>query len=163
VTIQAYFSSCAGGNNCVRETVLFKDSFIDSIKQHSDTNYTKPYRNSEFVTADYYVNKKDSMVCQVMKDSASHVRQVIVSRKSIRVFTAEYFASGQLKTAYQLDSLGKFHGVSKSYFEDGCIRKKGMYHHGLYKGTWEIFNEKGEIESTEEYDSNGQLVGKTNL
>lgn len=149
---------CKSVRHGEKEVNVIRKEFLDSVKKNSDTTYTKPYRNNEFVFADYYINRKDSTLCQVMRDSASHVRQVIITRKSSRVFTAEYYSNGQLKALLPLDSDGKFDGLSKSYYENGCLKSKGAYYHGFYSGRWEQYNIDGDITRVEEYDRNGQLI-----
>ena len=134
------------------------EKWLDSIKAKSDTNFTKKYRNKEFVTVDYYINRKDTTICQVMKDSFSTVRQIILARKNTRLFTAEYFANGQQKAALPLDVQGKFHGHATYYYESGNIKAEGEYAHGFYTGDWINYKASGEMLSVDHYDSTGQLV-----
>src|SRR6185369_4732764 len=58
-------------------------AWLDSIIKNSDSSYTKPYKRSDFVTAAFYLDKKDSSVCQVMKDSTGLIRQIIIARKGM--------------------------------------------------------------------------------
>ena len=73
--------------------------FIDSVKASSDTFYIQPYRrNKDFITGEYFFNRKDTIVSQFMKDSAGMIRQIIIAKKNmIRLFFAEYYPNGQLK------------------------------------------------------------------
>ena len=133
-------------------------TFIDSIKQHSDSSYTKKYRPNEFAMVEYYINNKDSTLAQVMKDSAGMIRQVIVTNKNIRTYYAEFYSNGQLKGSLPLDSLGKYHGPGIYYFENGCSKSAGKFSHGLFSDQWKNYNTRGKLVSIEEYDNRGQLI-----
>src|SRR6187401_3217207 len=76
--------------------IKVNQSMLDSIKLKSDTNYSKPYRNADFVTSEYFINRKDSTVCQLMKDSSGQIRQILIARNNRTLFTAQYYKNGQL-------------------------------------------------------------------
>ena len=84
-------------------------AWLDSIIKHSDSTYTKPYYRTDFVTATYYLNKNDSTVCQLMKDSAGNIRQVIIAKKDTRIFFGSYYKNGQLQADLPLDEFGQYH------------------------------------------------------
>ena len=133
--------------------------WLDSvIKQHSDSSYAKPYKRTDFVTAAWYINKKDSSVCQLMRDSADTVRQVIIAKKAVRTFFAQYYENGQLQADLPLDEFGQYHGTAAFFYKDGTVENSGTYMHGLKTGKWQNYNEKGKLVSTDEYDINGQMV-----
>lgn len=133
--------------------------WLDSIIAKSDTSWKKPYRNNEFVTAEYYVDKKDSIVTQLMKDSAGTIRQINIAKYDmVRLFFAEYYKNGQIKASLPLDSMGKYHGQGRFYYEDGTIKSEGVYSHGLFSGEWKNYDEKGKHIATDKYDSNGQII-----
>jgi antitoxin component YwqK of YwqJK toxin-antitoxin module len=129
--------------------------WLDSVvQQHSDSNYIKPYKRTDFVTATFYINKKDSSVCQVMKDSAA-------TKNDRRSFFAQYYANGQLQADLPLDEFGQNNGTATYYFENGNTQNTGVYKHGLKSGLWKNYDEKGQLVSTEEYDANGQHIKAT--
>ena len=132
--------------------------FIDSIIKHSDSSYEKPYYRTDFVTASYYVNKKDSTVCQLMKDSAGKIRQIIITKKDVRIFFGSYYKNGQLQAHLPLDEFGQFHGIGHFYQEDGSMQSTGNYTHGFKTGEWKVYDEKGKKTNTDSYDNNGNLV-----
>jgi uncharacterized protein len=140
-----------------RSTKLDKE-WLDSIIAKSDSSYTKPYYRTDFVTASYYINKKDSSVCQVMKDSAGLIRQIIIAKKDIRTSFGQYYPNGQLQADLPLDNYGHYHGTATYYFMNGSIQSQGNYSNGLKNGQWKNYDEKGKLVSLEEYDTNGQLV-----
>lgn len=137
-------------------------SLIDSIKRNSDSSYKKRYRPNEFARVEYYISKKDSGLSQVMKDSAGTIRQLIITKKNIRTYYAEFYANGQLKGSLPLDSLGKFNGPAVYYYENGCMQSEGKFLHGLYTDHWKNYDKGGKLMSIDEYDNNGQLI-KTEL
>jgi antitoxin component YwqK of YwqJK toxin-antitoxin module len=154
-------SVCACSEQTIskKEVIHIKKEWLDSIIHTSDTSWIKPYRNNEFVSAEYFVNKKDSIVTQLMKDSAGTIRQVSIAKyDQVRLFFAEYYANGQLKAKLPLDGLGKNDGAGCYYYENGQIKSEGIFHHGLFAGQWKNYGEKGKLISTDEYDSNGQLL-----
>jgi antitoxin component YwqK of YwqJK toxin-antitoxin module len=96
-----------------------------------------------------------------MKDTTGRIRQIIMAKRQTRLFTAEYYDYGQLKAYLPLDAKGRFEGSSEFYFENGCVKSKGVFHQGFYSGEWKNYNEKGGLVSTDQYDSNGQLIKTT--
>jgi antitoxin component YwqK of YwqJK toxin-antitoxin module len=151
--------SCSEPQVSSIEIIKPDKAFIDSIKQKSDTSWEKQYRNEEFATAQYFVDKKDSIVTQLMKDANDSTRQISIAKyDKIRLFFAEYYANGQIKATFLFDSLGKYNGPSRSYYQDGRIKSEGNYQHGLLSGSWKNYDENGKLKSTDEYDKNGQLT-----
>jgi antitoxin component YwqK of YwqJK toxin-antitoxin module len=145
-------------NKPTREIIKIDIAWLDSIKNRSDTSWIKPYRNKEFTTAEYYIDRKDSVVTQLMKDSSGTIRQINISRyNNIRLFFGEYYSNGQLKASLPLDSLGKYNGPCKYYYETGQIKSEGTYSHGFLSGEWKNFNPKGKLTSVDKYDESGQL------
>ena len=133
-------------------------SWLDAVIKASDSSYTKPYKRTDFVTAVYYINKKDSSVCQVMKDSADSIRQIIIAKKDIRTFFAQYYANGNLQAGLPLDEFGQYHGKGIFYYEDGSVQSTGSFNHGLKNGEWKVYDEKGKKMATDNFDKNGQLI-----
>ena len=131
---------------------------IDSVIKNSDSSYVKPYKRTDFVNAYFYINKKDSSVCQLMKDSSGTIRQIIISRKKVRIFFAQYYANGQLEADLPLDKFGQCHGSAIYYYQNGVTQSRGEYIHGLKNGQWKNYDPKGKLLSVDEYDSNGQLI-----
>lgn len=132
--------------------------FIDSVIKKSDSSYQKEYYRSDFVTAQYYVSKKDTTVCQLMKDSAGLIRQIIIVRKDTRVFFGSYYKNGQLQADLPLDAFGQYHGTGKFYYEDGSLQSTGNYNHGFKTGAWKVYDKKGRELTTDNFDQNGNLI-----
>ena len=135
--------------------------WLDSIIKNSDSSYSKPYRRPDFVTAVFYVNKKDSSVCQVMKDSANSIRQIIIAKNDVRTFYGQYYPNGGLQAELPLDNFGQYHGTGTFYYEDGSVQSTGTFNHGLKNGEWKVYNEKGAVTATDTYDKNGQQISHT--
>ena len=134
---------------------------LDSAKQKADTSFSKKYRTEEFAQADYYVNRRDSTYCQIMKDTGGTIRQVIMAKKDIRFFTSEYFDNGQLKAKLPFDKNGKFDGQAEYYFENGCVRSSGSFVHGFFHGEWKNYDEHGNLISVDSYNDNGELINSS--
>lgn len=152
--------SCASKNDVHKEVIKVDARLIDSIKNNSDTSYTKTYRSEEFATAEYFISQKTNTICQVMKDVNNNPRQIIITQKDIRKYFAEYYVNGQLKAKLFLDSSGKFNGPGKYYYENGIVKSEGNFNHGLFAGTWKNYDDKGKNISVDTYDHNGQLQAK---
>ncbi len=149
--------ACSGNAPAAKLTTLDKN-WLDSIKKKSDTSWVKPYRNEEFAVSEYYIDKTDSIVTQVMKDRQGMIRQIIIARyDQIRLFFAEYFANGQLMASLPLDSAGHYNGNGKYYYENGRVKSEGSFSHGLFNGKWKNYDTTGRLLNVDEYDSNGQL------
>lgn len=133
-------------------------SFLDSIKQNSDSTYSKPYFTRDFATAIYFVNHLDSTVAQVMKDRDSVIRQVIVTKGKTRVFSARYYGNGQLIEKVLMDKFGQAEGPAKEFFQNGEVRRVGNYRSGLHEGKWKNFDSTGRYVGTDIYNAEGQIV-----
>ena len=136
--------------------------WLDSVCKAADTSYIKKYGTLKFATAEYYISRKDSLGCQVMKDSSDSIRQIITTKKSKRNFFAEYYPNGQLIAQLPLDSFGQYSGASKYFYQTGIVESEGAYKSGLKTGAWKDFDINGKLISINEYDSNGQVI-KTKL
>jgi antitoxin component YwqK of YwqJK toxin-antitoxin module len=154
VLILAVFSCTQKNSN----SKILASSFIDSIIKQSDSSYEKPYYRTDFVTASYYINRKDSTICQLMKDSAGKIRQIIISKKDIRIFFGSYYKNGQLQADLPLDEFGQYHGFGKFFYEDGSMQSTGNYTHGFKTGAWKVYDEKGKETATDNFDQNGNLI-----
>lgn len=151
--------SCSEKDKVPKEIIRVNTKWLDSIKQKADTTWIKPYRNNEFVTAEYYVDRKDSIVTQLMKDASGMIRQVNIAKyDNIRLFYGEYYPNGQLKAKFPLDKEGKYNGEAKYYYEDGTVKTSGTFNHGFYAGEWRNYNKNGKLISIDSYNNNGQLV-----
>jgi len=137
---------------------ILADTFIDSVIKKSDSSYEKSYYRTDFVTAKYYLNKKDSTTCQLMKDSAGKIRQIIITNKNTRIFFGSYYPNGQLQASLPLDKFGQYHGAGKFFYEDGSLQSSGNYLHGVKTGTWKVYDEKGKETATDNFDPNGNLI-----
>ena len=150
-----FICSCTQKNS---HDKLLATSFIDSIIKSSDSTYTKPYYRTDFVTATYYINKKYSTLCQLMKDSAGKIRQIIITKKNARIFFGSYYKNGQLQADLPLDEFGQYHGTGTFYYENGSRQSTGNYTHGFKTGEWIVYDEKGKIKVTDSYDINGNIL-----
>jgi len=158
-SVIAFFCSCAEKqNNTLPGAKKINRVWLDSIVQKSDSTYSKPYKRPDFVTAHYYIIKKDSTLCQVMKDSADSIRQIIIAKKNIRTFFSQYYSNGTLQADLPLDEFGQYHGTGTFYFEDGSVQSTGNFTHGFKTGPWKVYDEKGKLTATDNFDNNGQLI-----
>ena len=155
LTLFILFTSCSEHAGSAK---TINRPWLDSIIKISDSSYTKPYKRTDFVTAVFYINKKDSSVCQLMKDSAGSIRQIVIAKKDIRTFFAQYYENGNLQADLPLDAFGQYHGTGKFYYEDGSLQSTGNYLHGFKTGTWKVYDEKGKETATDSFDQNGNLI-----
>jgi antitoxin component YwqK of YwqJK toxin-antitoxin module len=157
-----FFMSCNDERNVTPKLVGVNHDWLDSVMKSSDTNYVKKYGTAKFANAEYYINKKDTTFCQVMKDASDSVRQIILTKNNRRSFFTEFYPNGQLIAQLTLDTFGQYNGPSKYYYQNGIIESEGEYNNGLKKGNWKNYNESGKLLTITEYNSNGQVV-KTNI
>jgi antitoxin component YwqK of YwqJK toxin-antitoxin module len=154
----AVLLSCQSGRVPDKHRITVNISMLDSIRKVSDSIYTKPYYTRDFATAEYFMNKKDSILTQVMKDKDSVIRQVIITKNKLRIFTAQYYANGQLTAKYELDKFGQYDGYSEEFYEDGSVKRSGNYKSGFHTGEWKNYAENGKLSNTETYNESGQAV-----
>lgn len=155
VTLVIFIFSCSNKNSHIKK---LDTAWLDSIIKNSDSTYSKPYFRTDFVTATYYVNKKDSTVCQVMKDSAQTVRQIIIVKNNIRTYFAPYYDNGQLQSDIKLDEAGLYHGSLTNYYRNGFIENTGEYVHGLKTGAFKNYDSTGKLISTDNYNKSGEII-----
>ena len=153
--------SCQSKEQSIKHKVTVSLSMLDSIKKASDSIYTKPYFTRDFTTAEYFINKKDSTATQVMKDRDSVIKQIVITKNRKRLFTAQYYSDGQLMIKYNLDKFGQYDGYSEEYYEDGFLKRSGIYKSGLHYGKWKNYNTKGQPVSVDEYNTNGRVINTT--
>ncbi len=153
-----FLAACSSKQTTKQHTTKLDINWLDSIIKNSDTSYTKPYFRTDFVTASYYFSKKDSSLCQVMKDSMGTIRQISIAAKNIRTFYGQYYNNGQLVAWLPFDAAGMYDGDAVYYYENGAVKSSGAYTHGLKTGKWKNFDDKGKLVNTEEFDKNGQFI-----
>ncbi|MET0392642.1 MAG: hypothetical protein ABW019_05855, partial [Chitinophagaceae bacterium] len=137
------------------------NAWLKNIINSSDSAYSRPYYRSDFVTASYYINKKDSTLAQVMRDSAERVRQVIVEKNGVRSFSAQFYPTGYAITIAGLNPQGQFHGQATFLYADGRVKSKGQYENGFYSGVWETYSPEGKLVLREEYGPGARLLKTT--
>lgn len=156
IVVVVLFGGCSIKNKKYSKAPTVNHHWLDSIIKNSDSAYDKPYKRSDFVTAFFYTNKKDSSICQVMKDSLGRIRQIIIARNNIRTFFASYFNNANLEANLPLDKFGQYHGTTTFYYASGNIQSTGYFKHGLKVGEWKTFDEKGKCKFKEMFNENGQ-------
>lgn len=155
VFICLFISSCASNEKKTQQPLTGVNyHLLDSIKGLADTTYAKKYGTIKFANAVYFINRKDSTVCQVMKDTADSIRQIIVTQKGKRSYFEEYYPNGQQVAFFQFDSLGQYNDSAKYFYENGLLESAGQYKNGFKTGSWLNYNAQGMLISTNEYDSN---------
>ena len=152
------FFGCQSKRDTAQKMIRVDHQWLDSIKRSADTFYVKKYGTIKFDRAEYYLDKRNDILCQLMKDSLDSVRQVIITKNSKRSFFAEYYPNGQLMAQLLLDTFGQYHGHAKYYFPNGLVESEGDYNDGLKTGTWLYNDEMGKMISKSMYDANGQII-----
>jgi hypothetical protein len=67
-----------------------------------------------------------------------------------------YYPNGNMafKRSYLFDgSYSEAFGLKELYYENGNLKEKGIYHHGIKCGNWKYYNTNGSLKITTEYDS----------
>lgn len=159
LVISVVMFSCSGNSEKRPDAKKSIDQhFLDSVISNSDSTYEKPYKRLDFVTAVYYINKIDSTVSQLMKDSAEKIRQFSIAKNNVRIYFVEFYPNGQVKADLRFDEFGQNHKAAKYYYENGKVESEGVYDHGLKTGEWKNYNEEGNVISIDTYDTNGQVI-----
>ena len=157
-----FLISCNSKRNVPVQLTRVNHAWLDSICNSADTTYVKKYVTLKFANTEYFIDGKDSMICQVMKDSLDSIRQIIITKKNKRNFFAEFYSNGQLIAQLPVDSFGHYNGASKYFYQTGFVESEGEYKRGLKTGIWKDLAINGKLISLTEYDSNCQVI-KTKL
>ena len=155
--VAIFLFGCYSKKEVAPSAIRVNYNWLDSVKRISDSTYVKKYDTNKFANATYYINNKEAVVCQVMKDLSDTIRQIIVTKNGKRSFIAAYYGNGQLVANLPLDSFGQYHGPSVYYYQNGFIESQGSYEHGFKKDIWKNYTEEGKLTDTKEYDSNGNV------
>ena len=155
--VAIFLLGCSSKREVAPSAIRVNYNWLDSVKRISDSTYVKKYGTNKFAKATYYINNKEAVVCQVMKDLSDTIRQIIVTKNGKRKFIAEYYGNGQLVANLPLDSFGQYHGPSIYYYQNGFIESEGNYEHGFKKGIWKNYTAEGNPSVKNEYDSNGNV------
>ena len=140
--------------------ITIDQRLFDSVKNSSDSSYSKPYFSRDFVTAIYFINRFDSTVAQVMKDKDSVVRQILITKGKRKIYAAHYYPNGQLIENVQLDGYGQPDGTAVEYYANGVVKRSGAYRSGLHQGMWQNFDSMGKLLSPDEYGKDGEVTVK---
>ncbi|MBS1742564.1 MAG: hypothetical protein JST81_05960 [Bacteroidetes bacterium] len=158
--VAMYVMACNSKKASESTHLLIDTKMLDSIKLHSDSMYEKPYMRSDWVTATYFVSRKDSTITQLMKDSFGNIRQVIIERNKVRIYVNQYYPNGQQQYKVKLDAFGQFDGPAEEYYENGNLKRTGTYKSGLHIGEWKNYDESGVYTFTQIYNGDGQETEK---
>lgn len=74
--------------------------------------------------------------------------------------TTVNYDSGTPKEVFEISKDGTKNGEYVAYFENGRIQEKSIYLDGLLVGLRTIYDDKGNLEITENYNETGKLEGK---
>jgi hypothetical protein len=142
---------CKQSQRSVIEVIKFDNQIIVDLQKGSDTTYTEYTGQYESYLAEYYVNRSDSVITKILKDSFENVVGLHVSKNDHLLVVAEYHRNGQLKGKLPEKIKGKYNGQARYYFEDGRVRAEGQFHNGLWSGEWKNYDEKGHLVSIDDF------------
>jgi hypothetical protein len=121
---------------------------IDSVQlkhvweaDHSPTIDT--LRRPDFYTKERYINKNDSIVTVLLKDSIGYIVGMRQTKSGINIFVCEYYPNGQAKGKIPLTDSGISDGLTTYYYEDGRISAQGNLKDGIRVGTWKEYDNQG--------------------
>src|SRR5690348_16245787 len=129
------------------EVIKFDNKIIDTLTKSSDTAYSTFIGRHDFYTEDVYLNKKDSLVTKIFKDSLGNVVGINKSKNGIIIFAAEYYPNGQLIGKTQFKS-GIVDGPATYYYPNGRINNIGRWHNYRQVGVWKTYEETGKLKET---------------
>lgn len=139
-------SACAGRQQSDIEIIKLDSGLVQDIMATSDKPMVDTPRRKDFYYIEHYLNKSDSTVSRILKDSLGHIVGINQTRKGIRLFVAEYYPNGQIKGKLTIDGKGNFNVPVTYYYQDGRIRSVGNFGDMVPVGIWK------------DYDSNGYLT-----
>jgi hypothetical protein len=154
--------SCKGPVLSDIQVIKFDANIIDTLKQTSDTSWTEVLGRKDFYTVDHYMDRRDSIVSKIFKDSLGNVVAFNKAKNEKVFFAAEYYANGQL-----IGKLKHMPAMSEDdsatyYYPDGRIKSIGQLHNYNKTGIWKEYNIKGVLEKKIYYDSSGNIIQTEN-
>lgn len=155
-------SSCRESSDQPLKNNRLNKAWLNQLIKRSDSSYSKPYFRRDFAVASYYLIRKDSILCQVMKDSSERIRQVLLQQKGVLRNSMMFYENGQLIDDISLDEKGQNHGPVIQYYPNGALRARGSYRHGLHYGNWDFFDETGQLTEKRVFDSTGVMIQSAN-
>lgn len=121
-----FIQGCKQGTQLKPQKITADIAMLDSIKNNADSVYSKRYPRNDITKADYFINHNDSTLTQVMIDSMGMIRQIVIVRYKIRIYTASFYPNGQLTANYELDDFGQFINSSREFYETGSVKSEGI-------------------------------------
>lgn len=154
ILFPVYFliQGCKPGTQIKPQKITANIAMLDSIKNNADSIYSKRYPRNDISKADYFINQKDSTLTQVMMDSMGMIRQIVIVKNKIRIYTACFYPNGQLTAKYEFDDFGQFTKGSREFYENGFVKSEGNYKNGFRSGKWKSYDTTGKYSNTIEYD-----------
>ena len=133
------------------EVIKFDNQIIVDLQKGSDTTYTEYTGQYESYIAEYFVNRSDSLITKILKDSFENVVGLHVTKNDHLLTVAEYYRNGQLKGKLPEKIKGKYNGLARYYYEDGRVRSEGQFSNGLWSGEWKNYDEQGHLISIDDF------------
>lgn len=141
------------------EVIKFDPETITNLEKTSDTIYTEHIGRADFYTADYFINRKDSVITKLFKDSIGNVVGYNKTKNGKVFFAMEYFLNGQARGKLPVKINGDYNGQVRYYYEDGRVKSEGQFKNGLWSGEWKNYDKDGHLISIEDY-GNGNVNPK---
>lgn len=156
--------SCKQAPKSEIEIIKFDTSIIDFLHQNSDTTYTEYIGLKDFYTFEFYVNRNDSIINKIGKDSNGNVVGHFKIKNDIVFFAFEYYPNGQAKWKWPEIINAEYVGKTRYYYEDGRVRCEGQFKNELKSGEWKNYNKDGYLISIDDYGKgNFQPITTTEL
>ena len=156
--------SCGQTNKSDIEVIKFDAKIIDHLRRTSDTTYSEHVGRTDFYTVEYFVNRRDSVITKIFKDSIGNVVAQNKARNDKVFFAIEYFPNGQVmgKLPEKID--GEYSGIARYYYEDGRVKSEGQFKKGLWSGEWKNYDKNGTLISIDDYgDGNVSSIKTTEI
>jgi antitoxin component YwqK of YwqJK toxin-antitoxin module len=159
-----FLMSCGQTKLSDIEIIKFDPKTITDLKQTSDTIYTEHIGRTDFYTADYFVNRKDSIITKLFKDSIGNVVAYNKTKNDKVFFAIEYFPNGQARGKLPEKTNGEYNGQVRYYYEDGRVKSEGQFKKGLWSGEWKNYDKDGHLISIDDYgDGNVNPIKTTKI
>lgn len=127
-----------------------------------DSSYVKYSENNQAWSMEHYVIKpnKENVI---IKDSIGNVLAMFKRIDGVNYEGSLYYPNGQLVGTTHYSAPGVVDGKSTYYYEDGRVKREGVWKATKKVGTWKNYNPKGKLTLIEEYDQEGELIHSKEL
>lgn len=143
-------------------TETVDDQMVANLKQGADSIKTISLDPNSLSSTPFWIKGeslyygKENKTIRLWYDEQDRISGLVEYRGERLIDSIQFFSNGQRAFTLPLDTLtGLLNGPVRFYHPDGRVRQDGRFEKGIKTGIWREFNEKGKLQTTHEFGSDG--------